>query len=140
VEIEERTEEVVVIDESDSEDELDYYGLVPPDSPELEIVAWKHQRRDVELAQNEHAMPQHNRPLHRKSLSAHVPLARLPEARLAPPVAHSGQLVLAQPHPHSNVPQHRTVIDLTEDSDDLPSIPAPYQLVAAPQPNSQPVP
>jgi len=137
VEVEERTEEVVVIDESDSEDELDYYGFMPPDSPGLEILAWKHQGRDVELAQNEHAMPQHNRPLRHKSLSARAPLARLPEAHLAPPVAHSGQLVVAQPRPHSNVLKHRTVIDLTEDSDDLPSIPAPYQLVAA-QPNSQP--
>jgi hypothetical protein len=138
VEIEERTEEVVVIDESDSEDELDYYSFVAPDSPEPEMVSWKQQGRDLGLVHGTHTVPQQNRPLHRKSLSGNTPLARLPDAHLAPPVAHPGQLVLARPHSHASpYSQHGTVIDLTEDSDDRPSIPEPYQVVVATEQNAQ---
>src|ERR1700749_3554517 len=75
VEIEERTEEVVVLEDSDSEDdELDYYSFVPPDSPEPEIVSWKHQGREVGPVPSTQPIPQQNRPLHRKSLSANAPL------------------------------------------------------------------
>jgi hypothetical protein len=119
VEIEERTEEVVVIDDdSDSEhDELDYYANMAPYSPELEIVSWKQHGRGVDLTRKSHQPPP-GRPLHRKSLSANAPFA-------APPImAQAGQLVLAPPRQHM-------VVDLTDDADVFP----PYTVKS--EPNSQ---
>jgi hypothetical protein len=148
VEIEERTEEVIVIDESDSEDELDYYSNIssePRDSPEVEILSWKRQGVDLEVAQNTQAMPQHNRPLHRVSSSAYNPSAtsaRMPEAHLEPPISHTGPLVLAQPFSYSSVPTHlqlRTVIDLTEDADCPLSFPDPRRVDRAPELSAHPV-
>jgi Uncharacterized conserved protein (DUF2293) len=147
VEIEERTEEVIIIDESESEDELDYYSsaaLGTGDSPELELVSWKRRSTDFQRVQDIHVTPQHNRPLHSRTRSAHMPLAtsgRMPELHLGSPMARTGRLVPAQPRTYQSVithPQDRTVIDLTEDSDHIPSFSGPYQIVGAPEPHEQP--
>jgi hypothetical protein len=148
VEIEERTEEVIVIDESESEDELDYYSPASPgpkDPSELEIVSWKRGGADFQGVQNTHALPQRNRPRHNRTRSAQMPSAtsfRGPEVHLGSPITGPGRHVPAQPHTYSSViphTQNRTIIDLTEDPGYTPSFAGPFQVVGDPDPHGQPV-